>query len=622
MKKYIIDEKPFYDAASYYVVEQLLRGIRPTIKEDICDWCESHIDLSFDHTSSATGLVKLYPYQKEPLRAIDGGEAQEVTICATQRVGKSQLWKFALLKHIHDGGCSGIVVYPSLDLGIRTNKDTLLPLLQELPEANKDLAIRGNRLIGSYHIPSCSSVIHFLGGGSQIISSTANFVVMDETDFFELGNVGDDGKNMSQLKALRLRMQTFKQRCLIACSSPTLYGGTIYSNWKKSSMGIWHLRCLHCGELSPCNKLAYYSDDGKWRGLQWQTNENEEVIEDSIRWICPHCGYAHVYADAQKMNDLGEFVHQRPSNTLHRGFIISALSNPVLWSWREVAQAQIDSSNDLDSRKYLHNTILAMPYKPAKELEESGLEESNRQKQIEYPQDLQDRLSIVLMAVDQQAGAGEKYYCSVVRGFDEQGNSYLLGAWTDHSLQELEQHLQASYYGHKVTLCLIDQGGFSNDVDMTPFVLSHSNTYYYKGTSGKILDNAPYKPSQTDKRLFLADALRYQVRLLEYMYSPHKQGHYGWFLPIEVDSTYFEQICNVQPNSHAQKNANGQDYSEWASFAGNRRDFFDCEKQILVALDIACAYIPANKWLKGHIPLFKAKEKLLEIARKKKLGRA
>ena len=226
------------------------------------------------------------------------------------------------------------------------------------------------------------------------------------------------------------------------------------------------------------------------------------------------------------------------------------------------------------------------------------------------------------MAVDQQSGAGEKYFCSVVRGFDEQGNSYHLGAWTDHNLQEVEQHLQGTYYGHNVTLCLIDHGGFSNDVDMTPFVLSHANAYYYKGTSGKNLDNQAFRASKTDKKLFLVDALRYQVRLLELMYSPHKQGHYGWYLPIDADATYFEQICNVKPNTHAQKNANGQDYSEWVSFNGDRRDFFDCEKMILVALDLACAYIPATKWVKGHIPAFKAREKLLEIARLKKLGKA
>ena len=122
--------------------------------------------------------------------------------------------------------------------------------------------------------------------------------------------------------------------------------------------------------------------------------------------------------------------------------------------------------------------------------------------------------------------------------------------------------------------------------------------------------------------MFFADALRYQVRLLDLLYSPHKAGQYGWFLPTSVDDTYFQQLTNVKPNTHAGKNANGMDFSEWASFNGDRRDFFDCEKMILVALDLACAYIPATKWVKGHIPAFKAREKLLEIARLKKLGKA
>ena len=64
MNKFRIDESAFYKYASDYVVKQVLKGIKPIVKEDIADWCENHIDLSFDHTASAKGLVKLYPYQR------------------------------------------------------------------------------------------------------------------------------------------------------------------------------------------------------------------------------------------------------------------------------------------------------------------------------------------------------------------------------------------------------------------------------------------------------------------------------------------------------------------------------------------------------------------------------
>ena len=68
-RKYTIDEQPFFRYASDYVVKQVLKGIKPVVVEDIADWCEANIDLSFDHTSSAKGLVKLYTLQKEILSA-------------------------------------------------------------------------------------------------------------------------------------------------------------------------------------------------------------------------------------------------------------------------------------------------------------------------------------------------------------------------------------------------------------------------------------------------------------------------------------------------------------------------------------------------------------------------
>jgi len=621
-KKYKIDEKPFYDAVAYYAVEKLLMGIRPFEKENICDWCEHNIDLSFDHTASASGLVHLYPYQREILEATDNPACQEVTIQAGQRLGKSQIWKFSMLKRVHDGGLSGLIVYPSLELGERTNKDTVMPLLCSLKEVNKDLSQRGNKMKTSFHMPSAQSVIYFLGGGSQVISATANWCVMDESDFIELQNADDEDKNMSQLKALRLRMQSFQQRMLIVCSSPSQYGGVVHQNWKRGSMGEWHLRCLHCGELSPVKQLAFYVEgQNRFAGLQWQKNDNGEVIEDSIRWICPHCLHEHTYADARQMNELGAYKHLRPSNTLHRSFQIGALANPMLWTWREIAQAQEDA-RDGDSKKYLSNTILGMPYKHRAEGDASvSIEEANRNRQVEYPKDLSDRLAIVVAGIDQQKSelAGAKYFVSVVRGWDEQGNSWLLSAGTDNTLDDVAKRISEPYFGKKVMLALFDSGGFSIEEDLQPFVEARPNCLLYKGADAKYLDGNDFKLSENIKKLFLCNALGYQVKLLDLLYSPKRASGYGWYLPIGVDDEYFRQLCNVQPNTRMGKDSNGYEYVNWHAFGGARRDFFDSEKMCLSALDIACSVLPPTIFPKHRIPTFIVRERLVKEVRKAKL---
>lgn len=619
MSKFRIDERPFFDAASAYVVERVLNGIRPIVKEDICEWCESNIDLSFDHTSSASGLVKLYPYQREILRACDDPAVQEVTIQAGQRLGKSQCWKFAMLKRVHDTGLSGICVYPSMELSERTNRDTVVPLLQTLPEATKDLSVRGNRMKNSFHLPSLSSVIYFLGGGSQIISATANFCILDECDFIELQQSDDEQKNMSQLKALRLRMQSFKQRMMIVCSSPSQVTGVVHQNWRRGSMGEWHLRCLKCGHLAPSRQLAFFVDGTRWAGLQWSKDDSGEVVEESIRWICPVCGHAHTYQDAVAMNERGEYVHQRPSQRLHRSFQVGALANPQLWTWLEIAKAQEDAT-DGDGKKYLNNTILGVPYSHRREDDISlSIEDLNKSRQKEYPSDLASRLKVVVAAIDRQASelAGGLYYVSVVRGWCDDGSSYLLSCGVDKSADEIRARIGAEYHGLKVAVAMLDNGGFETN-ELQPVVESTPNLWWYKGTSGKNLDWRDFKISENIRKLILCDATRYQVRLLDELYGGGRENR--WHLPAEVDSEYMAQLCNVKPAKGA-KNRSGQDFANWCVYGLDRRDYFDCEKMAYAALDVACTYIPAAKFRDGRKPRFWVERELKRLARKSKIAK-
>ena len=612
-----VDETPFIINASSYAQRLLLQGLRVEEKADICEWVESTVDLSFDATSSASGLIKLYPYQKEVLRAMDDPGVTDVTLEAGQRLGKSQCWKLALLKHIHDGGCSAVIVYPSLELGERTNRDTLQPLLKTLPAVAQDFAVKTNILRTSYHVPSCSSIIYFLGGGSQVVSYTANFAVLDESDFVELRNSDAEDAQMSQSRALRLRMQTFAEKKFITCSSPTLFGGVVHQAWKRGSMGTWHLRCLHCGELSPANKLAFYSDQG-WRGLQWSKDGNGDIIEDSIRWICPHCGHEHTEADALAMNEAGCYVHQK-ANATHKSYQVGALAQPLFWRWREIAQAQEDASNgDGDAKKYLANTICGLPYKHVRDGDKSqSIEAANEARKVDYPSDLAQRLTLVVAGIDRQSSDLEgRYFCSIVRGYCDDGTSYLLSAGFDNSMEEVKARISKTYYGLPVKLALIDNGGFTvTDVD--PYVYQRcKNLYYYKGTSNNQLrEDEDYKPAGGSRRMWLANATRYQVRLLEQLYTVQKAG---WYIPHDVDPEYFKQLCNVRPGSANLKDGRSTEFQNWCSSHDARRDFFDSEKMALVAVDVACKYIPAQGFRLGHKPRFYVERELKRLARLKK----
>ena len=619
------DETPFVFAASNFALSQLCKGIKPKAKEPIIDWLTNHVDMSYDATTAVNGYYKPYPYQIAPLKAQEDPNVHRITLMMGQRLGKSTIWRMGLLKRVADGNCSCIVAYPNLELGLKQNADSVKPLLTMLPEVKRDFSMRGNVKIDSYHSPSTSSVIYFMGAGSPLLSVTASYLIADEVDFMELPQAGEEGKNTSQLKNLWLRGQTFPNRLMIVVSSPTQYGGAVYQDWLKGSREVWHLRCCHCGNLIAGNRLAFRIDGkAEWAGLQWRKNESGQVIEESIRYICPICGHSHTQADAYDLADNGDYVGE-VQNVSHRSFQAGALANPRLWNWLEIANWQ-ESATDGDGRKFLHNSVLGMPYKHTREGDavSMSIEQANKARQIEYPADLGSKIEIVVAGIDQQRNelAGRKYFVVVIRGWDKDGNSWLLHESIADTLADLENKLKSIYYGQKVTLALIDQGGFSNVDDLDPFVESHANCYYYKGAAlkdekGNAVD---FTPSKTQRKLFMANAIGWQVKLLDLLYSPKRPKGYNFWLPLKLSTEYLQQLCNVRPNSRMQKDSAGQEYANW--YANDRRDFFDAEKMALCALYIAAQYLPPHCYRAGHIPLFIAREKILELARLKKSGKA
>ena len=167
------------DIAAWYCAARMVRDCAPPLREPIVEWCERTVDMSYDLTSRASGPLRLYPYQRDPLAATEDPGVRQISLMWSPRLGKSTIWKMSLLKRLHDGGLAGLIVYPSLDLGRKTNHDTVEPLLRSVPSLRADLARRGAVTKDAYRLPSARSIVYYLGGGAQIVSYTAGWGVLD-----------------------------------------------------------------------------------------------------------------------------------------------------------------------------------------------------------------------------------------------------------------------------------------------------------------------------------------------------------------------------------------------------------------------------------------------------------
>ena len=533
-------------------------------------------------------------------------------------LGKSTIARISMMKRIADGeGFSGLMVMPSEVMASRAMEDTVKPLLCRIPSVRQDWAVRGNVKKDGIHLPSSNAVLYILGAQNQIIGYTASWTYMDEIDFAQTVQQEAEQKNMDNIKALRLRMRTFQRRMMILCSSPTTAGGAINVEWKAGSQGVWHWRCLGCGELSPTDKFAFFHEDG-WRGLQWQKDDNGLIIPSSVVWICPFCGHVHHEQDAKEMNAKGCYVHAKPAQTSHRSFQAGALAaSPDLWSWKELAECQ-ENATDADGKKFLFNTCFSRPYVHKKE-NDASIEDTIKAKQVPYPEDLGKRIAIVIGSADQQASleGKHKYFTAVVRAFCDDGTSYLMASKTCNTLDELTGMMESLYHGHRVALCLVDSGGFEIESDLLPYAKGKSWCFLYKGTSTGKIDGKDWVKSDNVAKMYLVSALTYQIRLLTEMYATTPNR---WWLPENPDPIYLQQLLSMKPNTRQTKDLNGMSFENWCT-TNERRDFWDAEKLILVGLDIACTYLPSAVFPLGHKPTFWVRGQLIRLAQQKKIGR-
>lgn len=590
----------------------------PAKRQPIIEWVNEHKELFRDPTAAISDSPALHPYQVAPLAATEHPDVREIDLMASQRTGKSKIWHLSTTKRIYDGRLIGMVLYQNKDLATDTNRDCLEPLLSTIPQIRMDMAMRGNKKKDSYHLPSRSSILYF-SGSTPAISKTLNFGVIDEADFHAIEKSDDEGANTSNITALKIRMQTYKDECLlIVVSSPTLYGGAIYQRWSKGSRGIWHLRCLGCGELSPGNRLAYPTQSGAYRGLQWSKDDNGNVVEASIRWICPICGRGHVEAEAGGMNAAGDYVHENPAQIHHLSYQVGALGAPQTWRWIDCADAQ-EGAVTVDGRKYLRNTVCGMPYKPqrAEGSKDEEIADVLASRQVEYPADLDQRVSFVMVGADTQGTklAEAKYWIWVARAFAENGDSWRVGYGLANSLAELHEATSGPFLGQQPLLRMVDSGGYDISQDLEPFVKSTRGWVMYKGTDSKEIKTDKWRQSDNETKLILANAVDYQVLLLDLLYGPKRPSGYQWWLPKPAGKDYLDQVWSVRPNLRA---ANGDSFGRWTTIG--RRDYFDCEKIILVAIDAACKLVSAPLWPRHNIPLYKRIELIQELKRKAAAG--
>jgi len=527
--------------------------------------------------------VRLEPYQHRPILAQYQPEVREVTIVAVEQTGKSACWRFPLLHKMVEYPAPRWIIYESDEKAQDINAEQFEPLLRHVPgldgQLNRNTATKNRYMLRN------GATLDFSGAGSDITSKPKRDGVADEVDTWPLTEAGI----RQNLRNFRKRFRTYWARgegCLVKVSSPSprkkgstqdLTKSVIWEEFLESDQGYWTLRCRKCGKLSIPSHAIYR--------LQWELTEDEDetarkVKPETLRLECPACGHAHTEDQAQRMNDRGAYCTKDGAEIVgysqHVGCQWGALACPRVFSWLSIAEAQMQAgkSADLYAQANFFNSWRGLTYRP------HAKEKANVAALKKHCAPLPDpaTLANVFLAADTQ----DNGWYWVVRGVDQANCLWRLGAGFVRTIAELKKVWDAEYLGILPVMGIIDEGGHG---DMPKYVRqlvdAEKGLYAYKGGAF----GERWRHGNVAKTI-LASAKQYQADLLYYLYSQQDRTNAYWYLPPEemLEDDYLAQVTAIQPASRLK---HGDQFENWEAPAQTPDHYFDCEKEILVILDVA-----------------------------------
>ena len=559
------------------------------------EWCERNINLGSDPTSPAEYQrfeLRRTPHLREPLDfwSRDGGG--KMTVMGIEQKGKSTIWKFGLLYRLVNHPEPMLIVYPSEEMGIDENRDSLEPLMRSIPELREALEQPFAAARNCYRLGR--GRIYFEGAGNAVISRRAGVVIGDEISSWVIHE-----ERVDNVKRLDHRIRQFRDGRRVLVCSPIGQNCLISREFKKSSMGYWTLRCRGCGDLAirSCDISGKYIDGERRGGLQFEIEETDQhekrAIGETIRLTCPDCGHEHSERDAAKMNNEGGYVHRYPDLIpLHAGYQFGALCNipehfPNL-SWLEIANAQLraGSSGTLSEQMNFDNSYRGLWYRQRKHAQ--GTDGDFDLILRQHIGDTPERLLFRVLAVDTQ---DDKFYF-LIRGFDEMGNSYRLDYGTCEELEDVVRKLGQSIHGEPPVIGLQDVKGH-REKEVVPYLKRVHGMLMYRGT-GAIRSGRQYvkwKRSSARSKIYYVNARAYQAELLYRIYTQLDREKPYWYLPPEIGADYAHHILSLQPN---ERKRDGDQFENYEA-VGKEDHWFDCEKMCIVASEIVQAWMSRNR---------------------------
>ncbi|MBP9233292.1 MAG: phage terminase large subunit family protein [Hyphomonadaceae bacterium] len=322
-----------------------LQALRPPADLPTADWIEANIHLP-QTASALPGRMRLWAYQRGICDALDDPAIERITVLKSARIGYTALLSGIIASCVANSPAPILAVQPTAD----DARDYAVDL-EQLFEASP--ALRG-LLSDEADETGRSTMLNrrFPGGSLKFLAAksprnlrrhTAKILILDEIDGFEVSQEGDP------IELATMRTLTFRDRKIIAGSTPVFDYGPATRLYDQSDKRIFEVPCPECGDFA----------EVKWADIRWPEND-----PDAAQWCCPNCGSFVDERHKPAMVAAGRWRATAPEVTGHAGFRINALVSPHHNArWGKLAAEFLKAKRSPETLQTFTNLVLGEPWK-------------------------------------------------------------------------------------------------------------------------------------------------------------------------------------------------------------------------------------------------------------------
>lgn len=331
---------------------------KPPPKLSLSEWADRFFVLSTE-TAAEPGRWHTLPYQKEIMDSITDPEVMMVTLQKSARVGYTLMMSAAMGYFMHQDPASILVCQPTVDDAKNFSKETVSPMLRDVPVLAKlvfrDVEDRGK---GPKDPSATLQLKAFPGGvldicgansGTGFRRKSRRVVMFDEVDAYppSAGSEGD------QIELGMKRAEAFYNRKFIAGSTPLTAGSSrIEELFLEGDQRRYYVPCPQCQHM---DFLTFRErQDRRGHVMRWPDDTPSEACFE-----CSANGCVIEHKDKRWMMERGEWRPDKPGGN-HRSYHVwSALSYSPNATWGQIAERFIKAKRGgVEKLKTFINTEL------------------------------------------------------------------------------------------------------------------------------------------------------------------------------------------------------------------------------------------------------------------------